>query len=114
MRPSRTITATATWISLFTAMADGSGAVFSIDGHIVVGEVAGPHGFVDIAPLQVNGDSNFFLVHHCLAAGYAIIIRPAADAYQADIAQIDFQRFQVEIWYTRPAHGRQDPAPVQI
>src|SRR5690554_7815289 len=71
-------------------MADGSGAVFGIDGHIVVGEVAGPHGFVDIAPLQINGDGNFFLVHHCLAAGFGIIIRPAAVAYQADIAQIDF------------------------
>src|SRR5690554_6985256 len=96
-RPSRQTTPTATWICFFTTLTVTSGPVLGIDGDIIVGEVAGPDGFLHIAALQINRNGDFFLVHHGLAPCLGVIIGPATRAHQTDVAQIRSEEHTSEL-----------------
>src|SRR3990167_9917676 len=55
-----------------SVMARRSRAVVGVDGHVVVAEIAGPHGFGGWASAQPHPHGDFALLHHTLAVFFAV------------------------------------------
>src|SRR5690606_22872544 len=91
-----------------------SSPILRIDGHIVVGEVRGPDGFMGAAPAEVDADGDLLFVHHRLAGGLGVAGGAAALVGDQHVAEVNGDSGHVEIGKARPADGGEDAAPVGV
>src|SRR5690625_3216887 len=91
-----------------------SGTVLGVNGHVVMGEVAGPDTLFDRSAPEIPAGGDILLIHHRLPTLFSVVFRTATVTNQADIAEIDFNGIKVQPLNTGAAYRSQDAPPVGV